>query len=78
MAEAGGILSEDQQAKLHTHKRKLRFENEQYLRKHPELKQMIGMFTKEVLSERPANIPDFASRFFTSEALKPRLDAESA
>lgn len=43
---------------------KFRYENELYLRNHPELNVMISCFLFKVLEEKPSNILSYAGNFF--------------
>lgn len=63
-------LSEEQQTLLFQLKKKKRFENEHYLRDHPEVKLLVQAFLRKVLLERPINIEEFAGDFFTRQDLK--------
>jgi len=51
----------------------LRLENERYLRKHPELRQLFKHFMATVLEEKPPNVQEFAARFFTQDGLKEQV-----
>jgi hypothetical protein len=63
----GAVLSAEQQDKLNEKKVVLRLENEQYLREHPELKQLLNRFFLRALADRPDNVEQFAARWFTSK-----------
>ena len=41
-----------------------------YIRAHPELETMIGLFLKKVLDEQPTNVLQFAGSFFDRPSLK--------
>lgn len=43
---------------------KFRYENELYLRKHPELNDLVSCFLFKVLEEKPDNILAYAGNFF--------------
>ena len=50
--------------------KRTRFENEKYLRSHPELGELIQDFIVDVLEKRPANIEDAAVAFFVEQGAK--------
>ncbi|XP_029359283.1 RIIa domain-containing protein 1 [Echeneis naucrates] len=64
-----GVLSPEQQEKLHQFKVQTRIDNERYLRSHPEVDQLIGDFLRNVLVKRPADIREFAADHFTNPNL---------
>jgi hypothetical protein len=66
-ASGGAVLSAEQQDKLNEKKVVLRLENEQYLREHPELKQLLNRFFLRALAVRPDNVEQFAASWFTSK-----------
>lgn len=43
----------------------LRKSNEEYLRKHPEIQQILRVFVTKVLREQPSDILEFSGNFFT-------------
>ena len=43
----------------------LRKNNEEYLRKHPEIQKILKVFVGKVLQEKPDNILTFAGNFLT-------------
>ena len=47
-----------------------KFENEKYMRSHPELGVLIQDFVVHVLETRPANVEEAAIHFFVSEGSK--------
>ena len=51
----------------------LRVDNERYLRKHPELRQLFKHFMAQVLEEKPSNVQEFAARFFTQPDLRDQV-----
>ena len=51
----------------------LRLDNERYLRKHPELRQLFKHFMAQVLEEKPANVQEFAAHFFTQADLRDQV-----
>lgn len=53
-----------QMEELEKKKIKYRVENELYLRKHPELNNMISVFLFKVLEEKPEDILTYAGAFF--------------
>lgn len=50
----------------------IRIENEKYLRKHPELKDIFKEFMVSLLKDKPQDVLQYAILFFTSA----RVDAE--
>ncbi|CAM9715430.1 unnamed protein product [Heterosigma akashiwo] len=71
-------LTEQQQQSLNEAKVQLRIENEEYLRKHPELKQLISHFMSKVLEERPENVNEFAKNFFGQDGVESEVNAKLA
>lgn len=67
------VLSEEQQVRLNEKKVELRLDNERYLRKHPELRQLFKHFMAQVLEEKPANVQEFAAHFFTQADLRDQV-----
>ena len=53
--------------------RKIRLENEKYLRSHPELAQITSTAIDEILREQPADPISFLARFMTDPDLKGRV-----
>jgi hypothetical protein len=45
-------------------------QNEHYLRAHPEINNLISLFVRKVLDERPEHILEFAGSFFDRAELK--------
>lgn len=64
-----GILKVHQKD-LEKKKLDIRIGNEKYLRDHPELTVMLQIFMREVLSEHPQNVLQFAGWFFDREELR--------
>ena len=58
-------------------KKRTRFENEKYLRAHPELEALIQDFIVDVLEKRPADIEDAAVQFFVKEGAKRSAAAQA-
>lgn len=50
--------------------RKIRLENEKYLRSHPELAQITSTALAEILTEQPTDPVSFLARFMTDPDLK--------
>ena len=50
---------------------KIRIENERYLRKHPELHEMISEFMVALLKDKPKDVLQYAIVFFTSSNTEP-------
>lgn len=59
---------------LECRKVEIRMDDERYLRDHPELKCMIHLFMREVLSEHPANVIQFAGTFFDRDELRDTVE----
>ena len=53
--------------------RKIRLENEMYLRSHPELAKITSTAVDEILREQPADPISFLARFMTDPDLKGRV-----
>ncbi|KAL1496104.1 hypothetical protein AB1Y20_014729 [Prymnesium parvum] len=66
-------LSQPRQKQLNQQKRATRVTNEMYFRTHPELRVMVSTFLTRLLEEKPSDIPQFASRYFTDKHLARKL-----
>ena len=51
-----------------------RVNNETYLRKHPELQNMISVFLFKVLEEKPKDILEYAGKYFDQPQLSKIID----
>jgi hypothetical protein len=51
-----------------------RVNNEVYLRKHPELQNMVSVFLFKVLEEKPKDILEYAGRYFDQPDLEKIID----
>mmetsp|Transcript_26116 Transcript_26116/g.69516 ORF Transcript_26116/g.69516 Transcript_26116/m.69516 type:complete len:81 (-) Transcript_26116:370-612(-) len=60
------VLTTQQQDRLNQAKARMRIENEEYLRQHPELQTFISMFMSKVLDEQPDDVLTFACEFFSN------------
>ncbi|XP_065194437.1 RIIa domain-containing protein 1-like [Sycon ciliatum] len=69
-------LSDEEQIELDIYKKKLRIENEKYLRQHIELPILLQKFTRSVLKEQPTDIGHFASKFFAQTNLRNEIEQE--
>lgn len=49
----------------------IRMENERYLRKHPELQDMISKFMISLLKDKPTDVLQYAIVFFTTAGVEP-------
>lgn len=54
-----------------------RVNNEAYLRKHPELQNMVSVFLFKVLEEKPKDILEYAGKYFDQPDLEKIIDIES-
>ncbi|KAL2917239.1 hypothetical protein HK105_203304 [Polyrhizophydium stewartii] len=45
-----------------------------YIRKHPEIKDIMSYFAREVLVNRPANVSEFAASVFADPELRQNVD----
>nr|CAX74063.1 hypothetical protein [Schistosoma japonicum] len=70
-----GALSNAQQAATNKLKTQTRINNEQYLRKHPEVKYMITAFLRDILMKQPENARGHFVDFFTSPNLLSNIEA---
>ncbi|XP_060676781.1 RIIa domain-containing protein 1-like [Hemiscyllium ocellatum] len=68
-----GALNDDQQQRLYQFKINTRIANEYYLRNHPEVELLLGEFMRSVLLERPDNIREFASTYYTDARLPEKI-----
>merc|ERR1711931_600029 len=64
-----GALTEEQQTLLNKFKVKTHIENEKYLREHPEIECLIQSFIRDVCTERPDNLKEYAAQFFNNPEL---------
>lgn len=62
-------ITRQQMIELEKKKVKYRVDNEVYLRKHPELQNMVSVFLFKVLEEKPADILSYAGKFFDQYTL---------
>ena len=53
--------------------RKIRMDNEKYLRSHPELAQITSVAISEILREQPSEPVPFLARFMTDPKLKEKV-----
>lgn len=58
-------LTQGKQVTLNSQKRSQRLVNERYFRKHPELRTMTKAFLATMLEQRPDDVGEFATDFFT-------------
>jgi len=49
----------------------IRIDNERYLRKHPELNEMISKFMIALLKDKPTDVMQYAIVYFTSAHVDP-------
>ncbi|XP_037532570.1 RIIa domain-containing protein 1 [Nematolebias whitei] len=66
LVDGKGVLSAEQQEKLRQLKMKIRTNNENYLRTHPEVKEMLDEFLRKLLLQKPADVFQFAADHFTN------------
>mmetsp|Transcript_30415 Transcript_30415/g.47650 ORF Transcript_30415/g.47650 Transcript_30415/m.47650 type:complete len:88 (-) Transcript_30415:218-481(-) len=66
-------LSEKDQQQLDIDKRKIRLENEKYMRSHPELALITTVVLSEVLKEAPEDPVTFVAQYMTEPDLKGRV-----
>ncbi|XP_041035723.1 RIIa domain-containing protein 1-like [Carcharodon carcharias] len=64
-----GALNDEQEEKLWHFKIHTRIANEYYLRNHPEVEMLLREFMRSVLLERPEDIREFASEYYTDAKL---------
>lgn len=67
-------LTKAQNSLLDEKKVKYRVNNEEYLRKHPELQNMISVFLFKVLEEKPKDILNYAGKYFDQPDLAKIID----
>ena len=70
-------LAKAQTTLLDKKKVQYRVNNEAYLRKHPELENMISVFLFKVLEEKPKDILAYAGKYFDQPDLKSIIEIES-
>ncbi|XP_020628832.1 RIIa domain-containing protein 1-like [Orbicella faveolata] len=73
-----GALTPEQQQKLNDFKINTRFANEKYLRGHPEVSCLLTGFLGSILRERPENVREFASKYFSDPELNSKVEAQVA
>lgn len=64
------MLNNEDLKTLQDDKIKLRVENEQYLRSHPEITDIVSYFINQALLEEPTDVKLFASKLLSDENLK--------
>ncbi|CAH8531390.1 unnamed protein product [Heterobilharzia americana] len=69
-----GALSNAQQAATNQLKTQTRLSNEQYLRRHPEVKYMITAFLRDILTKQPEDAREHFVDFFTSPNLLSNIE----
>ena len=72
---SGDPLTKEQQEKLDKVKVDTAVGNEKYLRDHAEVAQLIEVFIRVLLEQRPENAVKFTADFFCQENLKDLVDA---
>jgi hypothetical protein len=55
----------------------LRLQNEQYLRQHPEIKHILGYLLRNLLHDRPEQVPDYIASLLTDSDLRSKVDADT-
>ena len=53
----------------------LRMRSQEYMREHPEMKEMLLGFVSELLTKKPQDTVEFAAKYFTDDSLPERLNA---
>ncbi|XP_068693926.1 RIIa domain-containing protein 1-like [Montipora capricornis] len=71
-----GALTPEQQQKLNEFKISSRFQNEKYLREHPEVSCLLSGFLGSILRERPENVREFASNYFSDPQLASKVELQ--
>ncbi|XP_074613795.1 RIIa domain-containing protein 1-like [Acropora palmata] len=71
-----GALTPEQQQKLNEFKISTRFANERYLREHPEVSCLLNGFLGSILLERPENVREFASKYFSDPELRRKVELQ--
>lgn len=69
-------LSKERQKVLNQQKRAARVTNERFFRVHPELRAMLSSFLASLLEQKPPDILEYASDFFTDPLLAKKLGYE--
>ncbi|KAM7438505.1 RIIa domain-containing protein 1 [Porites harrisoni] len=73
-----GALTPEQQEKLNEFKINTRFGNERYLREHPEVSCLLTGFLGSILQERPENVREYASKYFSNPDLPSKVELQVA
>ena len=69
-----GLLSQEHEAALAAAKRKLREENEEYIRQHPELRGAIRLLMAKLLDDTPEDLQQYVCEFFTDPDLERKVE----
>ncbi|KAJ3192849.1 hypothetical protein HK101_005877 [Irineochytrium annulatum] len=56
----------------------MRIDNEQYIRKHPEVKDVLNYFMRQVLLNKPEDLQDFAADFFSDPDLAAKVQGHAS
>eukprot|EP00294_Goniomonas_avonlea_P004597 CAMPEP_0114562322 /NCGR_PEP_ID=MMETSP0114-20121206/12466_1 /TAXON_ID=31324 /ORGANISM="Goniomonas sp, Strain m" /LENGTH=93 /DNA_ID=CAMNT_0001747997 /DNA_START=22 /DNA_END=303 /DNA_ORIENTATION=- len=72
------VVAPEEQATLNEEKRKMRFENEQYLREKPELTMLMRVILSEILDQTPPDPVKFVAEFCTKAGLKEQVMAATS
>ena len=69
-----GLLSAEHEAALAAAKQKLREENEEYIRQHPELRGAIRLLMAKLLDDTPEDLQQYVCEFFTDPDLERKVE----
>ena len=69
-----GLLSQEHEAALAAAKRKLREENEEYIRQPPELRGAIRLLMAKLLDDTPDDLQQYVCEFFTDPDLERKVE----
>ena len=69
-----GLLSQEHEAALAAAKQKLREENEEYIRQHPELRGAIRLLMAKLLDDTPEDLQQYVCEFFTDPDLERKVE----
>ena len=69
-----GLLSQEHEAALAAAKQKLREENEEYIRQHPELRGAIRLLMAKLLDDTPDDLQQYVCEFFTDPDLERKVE----
>ncbi|KAJ3032617.1 RIIa domain-containing protein 1 [Rhizophlyctis rosea] len=68
------LITPAMQQKLNADKISVRIQNELYLRAHPEIQDILSYFMKQVLTQQPADVGEFAASVISDPELRANVE----